>query len=672
MPNKLINEQSPYLLQHAHNPVEWYPWCDEAFEYAKRENKPVLVSIGYSACHWCHVMERESFEDDTTAAYMNEHYVNIKVDREEHPDVDNMYMDAVQAITQSGGWPLNVFVTPERVPFYGGTYFPPKPLYGRPSWMQVLEQINNVWHTQQDEVTTQTSQMKNYLQQLSATSQSGGKAWGAKSCSRVADGLLKAADSKFGGFGSAPKFPAASSILYLLEHYVFTGNESALEHAVKSLDGMADGGIYDQLGGGFARYSTDNKWLAPHFEKMLYDNALLIPVYCLGYDITGDKKYKNLVVQTVDFINRELKNGEGGFCCALDADTEGVEGKYYTWTWEDWQGVIGDDDLLSEYFGVVEEGNWEGVNILHNAASVAALARQYGISEAEVEQKIAAAKEQLHKARENRIKPGLDDKCLLSWNALMNRALTKSGAVLENNSYIEQATTHMDWMWRSYMHDGALKHTWKDGNARIDAKLDDYAYLIAAMIELASATGNHSLVLKADALMSEVIANFLHEDKNFFYFSSSTQADIPVRKVDLYDATLPSANSMIADSLVQLGMLMEKSAWLEQGQYMVRQMHDTAGRYPTSFAFWGVLGQRHYNGLKTVIYTGESGEKAIGKINKTKYPNSSFWRVNAGCNDVPALALKTDNEAGGVYVCDTEACRLITDNPEQVAQMLRN
>ncbi|MBW7913814.1 MAG: thioredoxin domain-containing protein [Taibaiella sp.] len=430
MANRLINEQSPYLLQHAHNPVDWYPWGDEAFERAKNENKPVLVSIGYAACHWCHVMERESFEDEATARYMNEHFINIKVDREEHPDVDHLYMDAVQAISQQGGWPLNVFVTPGRVPFYGGTYYPPKPLYGRPSWLQVMERMHEVWTKQQDEVTAQTGQMLNYLEQLSIVAMSRRGEWDAATCRAVADNMLAASDKEFGGFGNAPKFPGATSILYLLEHYHYTGYEPALQHAVKSLDAMAQGGIYDQLGGGFARYSTDRYWLAPHFEKMLYDNALLVSTYTTAYAITGKALYRKVVEETIAFVNRELRSPDGGFYSALDADSEGVEGKYYTWTWEEWLAATGGDELAERYFGVKENGNWEGTNILHVSMGLEELSGTLGMEINDAGQRIEGAKQQLLQLRAERVRPATDDKCLLAWNALMNLALSHAGKVL--------------------------------------------------------------------------------------------------------------------------------------------------------------------------------------------------------------------------------------------------
>ena len=490
MPNRLINEQSPYLLQHAHNPVNWYPWGDEAFNLAKEENKPVLISIGYAACHWCHVMEHESFEDEVIAAYMNEHFVCIKVDREEHPDVDHMYMDAVQAIGGSGGWPLNVFATPERAPFYGGTYYPPRPAYNRPSWMQLLHRMNEIWQQQQDEVKLQSDQIIQHLTQASLTpalSQGEGGVTGPELSKelprKIAESLLKQADMEKGGFGNAPKFPGTMAISFLLEHYHFTGHEPSLKHALRSLDAMIEGGIYDQLGGGFARYATDRNWLAPHFEKMLYDNALLIAALCDAFSITKEPRYKKIIDETIAFSERELKDESGGYYCAIDADSEGEEGKFYTWTWEDWIAAAGpfesaqDAAIAEEYFGVKREGNWETTNILHIANSITGIAVEKSVTEEYVYELISTVKSRLLAVRQKRIRPITDDKCLLSWNALMNKGLCKAGVVLKQENYLARAAEDMGWMLEKFEQNGQLLHTWKQGTAKIPGKLDDLAFV---------------------------------------------------------------------------------------------------------------------------------------------------------------------------------------------------
>ncbi|WP_276132295.1 thioredoxin domain-containing protein [Polluticoccus soli] len=657
MANRLINEQSPYLLQHAHNPVDWYPWGDEAFVRAKNENKPVLVSIGYAACHWCHVMERESFESEEVAAYMNEHFINIKVDREEHPDVDHLYMDAVQAISGSGGWPLNVFVTPDRVPFYGGTYFPPRPAYSRPSWRQLLQRMLEVWTDKPEEVTAQGQQMIQYLKQASSVGFAArGQDWDMDTCRTIADALLQQADTEWGGFGRAPKFPGTMAISYLLEHYHYTKYEPALSQAMLSLDRMIEGGIYDQLGGGFARYSTDEKWLAPHFEKMLYDNALLVSTLCDAYYVTKRKRYKEVIEETIAFVERELKDPSGGYYSALDADSEGEEGKFYTWTWDEWKEVIGDDELLQKHFGVVEEGNWEHTNILHVAMDIQTLAKETNYFRDELETRIAEARQKLFVAREKKIRPLTDDKCLLSWNALINTALSKAGAALGNSQYIQRAEEHMRWMLDVFLKDGVLLHTWKQDVARIPAKLDDYAYLIQALLQLTSATGDEQWIVRANGLMEVVIRDFAHETGSFFYYSSAAQTDIPVRKVDLYDGATPSANSVMAHNMLWLGVYMERSEWLEQAHHMLRQMSSTASRYAYSFAYWAQLLQRYSQGLKTVICTGVDADKSLELLNEHFLPHASFVASKKEISDVPLVKLKFFSGQSRIFVCTHYEC----------------
>lgn len=661
MANRLVDEQSPYLLQHAHNPVDWYAWGDEPFEIAKNQNKPVLVSIGYAACHWCHVMERESFEDEATAKYMNEHFVCIKVDREEHPDVDHLYMDAVQAITKSGGWPLNVFVTPERVPFFGGTYFPPQPVYGRQSWMQILERISEVWNEQYEDVAAQTQQMVGYLQQLSEVAINSEGIWDKKACLTVAQELMKSADRQNGGFGAAPKFPATMSIGFLLEHYHYTGDKKALERALFSLDCMMYGGIYDQIGGGFARYSVDDKWLVPHFEKMLYDNALLVSVLSDAYSITKEEKYKRVIDETVAFVNRELRSEEGGFYCALDADSEGVEGKFYVWSYEEFNEITGGDNELQNYFDVTPEGNWEGVNILNVPVRKEV---------PELQEKVEAVKQKLFTARAERIRPGTDDKCLLAWNALMNTALQKAGVALNNSAYLQQAEKHAWWMIDAYGKNEVWQHTYKNGVAKIPAKLDDLAYLVNALTGIASVTGKEEFILKANKITEVITHDFLHKNKSFFYYSSAQQKDIPVRKTDLYDGATPSANSVMADNLLRLGLLMENSAWLEQAQFMLHKMRDSSMRYPTSFSLWATLGQRNVAGNLVAISTGK-GAEMMNKELLNDYEPHVYRMVNNGDKDIPVTKGKDATGDISVFICDMESCKPPQSNKTEVLKMLK-
>lgn len=657
MPNRLIDEQSPYLLQHAHNPVDWYPWGDEAFAKAEKEHKPVLVSIGYAACHWCHVMERESFEDQAVAAFMNEHFINIKVDREEHPGVDHLYMDAVQAISGSGGWPLNVFVTPGRLPFYGGTYYPPRPAFNRPSWPQLLERIHNIWTNQQDEIQAQSGQMVQYLQQANAAFAAKGTEWDMDTCRTMADNLLKMADKELGGFGKAPKFPGSMAISFLLEHYHFTKYEPALQQALLSLDAMINGGIYDQLGGGFARYSTDDEWLAPHFEKMLYDNALLVMSLCDAYALTKEAKYSKVIEQTIAFVERELKDPAGGYYSALDADSEGVEGKFYTWTWEEWVAIFGEDnELLVRYFGVAEEGNWEHTNILHIAEDIPALAKRTGLPADDIEKRVEAAKQALFSVRNKRIRPLTDDKCLLSWNALMNLALSKAAATLANDAYLQYAAAHMQWMLDHFTANGETMHVWKNGRAKIAANLDDYAYLVQALLQLTQATGEEKWIKEAGKYTDTVLHNFTHESGNFFYFSSAAQSDIPVRKIDLYDSALPSANAVMAQNMLVLGMCMEKTEWMEHAYYMLQQMASTASRYTYSFSWWAMLLQRYAKGMKAVVVTGSEAHILQKQLLAHFLPHTYIFTSKKEISDVAIANLKFFTNENLIFVCTHQAC----------------
>jgi uncharacterized protein YyaL (SSP411 family) len=676
MANKLINEQSPYLLQHAHNPVDWYPWGDEAFEKAKTEHKPVLVSIGYAACHWCHVMEHESFENEEVAAFMNEHFVCIKVDREEHPDVDHMYMDAVQAIGGSGGWPLNVFATPDRAPFYGGTYFPPRPAYSRPSWMQLLQRMNELWHGQQDEIFMQAEQMVLHLQQASArTFKTVEGIPDMDTCRQIADNILKQADKEKGGFGNAPKFPGTMAISFLLEHYHFTKNEAAWKQALRSLDAMIEGGIYDQLGGGFARYATDRNWLIPHFEKMLYDNALLIGSLCDAYQLTKDEKYKAIAQETIAFVEKELKNKEGGYYCAIDADSEGVEGKFYTWKWDEWIAALGEnEEMAAAYFGVSEEGNWEETNILHVSKSIEEVAAMFDVSKEEVKRRITSVKQQLLAIRGQRIRPITDDKSLLSWNALMNIALSKAAVSFgadETNNYGVLAATHMGWMLDSFGKQGALQHTWKNGVARIPAMLDDYAYLVQALMQLASATGNNEWAVKAAGYLREVVGGFSRED-GFFYYTAATQKEIPVRKVDLYDGALPSGNAVMAHNLWLCGMCMGEGEWVERAKKMLHQMADTAMRYGYSFGYWSLLLQRQVAGMKTVVCAGVNAGKLALQMREYYLPQAYLLVTEQEAAVLPVFEKKFFGGKMYIFVCTEQACLSPVSSAEEAFYLAAN
>lgn len=658
MPNQLIHEQSPYLLQHAHNPVDWRPWGNEAFELAAASNKPVIVSIGYAACHWCHVMERESFEDEATAAFMNEHFICIKVDREEHPDVDHLYMDAVQAISGSGGWPLNVFVTPGRIPFYGGTYYPPRPAYSRPSWLQLLERMSSIWQDQNGEVMAQSEQMLQYLKQASAVAAKSDSVWDEDANNKMAKALLAMADREWGGFGDAPKFPGTMAISYLLERARFYGDEPAKEHALRSLDAMIEGGIYDQLNGGFSRYSTDREWLAPHFEKMLYDNALLVLSLCDAYQLTKAPHYAKIIEETLAFCSRELRDKSHLFYSALDADSEGVEGKFYTWSQDELDTVLGgSDEVVAAYFGMRKEGNWDHTNILHIHENAAGVGTRFGISEAAVVARIENAKTKLRAPQQTRIRPALDDKSLLSWNALMNLALSRAGTTFQSKRYLEDATQHMEVMLAAFQAETGLYHTWKEGRARIAAKLDDYAYLIQALLQLGAASGVNKWLVEAVKWTEQVTAHFSDEQGLFFYFTSDDQQDIPVRKIDVHDGATPSANAVMAKNLLLLGMIMERSDWLERGEEMLQTISGSAVRYPYSFGYWSILLQRFLKGYKTAVIAGSTAVEMLEEFSARFVPEVfPVLSSVAPEENIPILKDKAGTGNAAVFICTAHAC----------------
>lgn len=679
MANRLQHETSPYLLQHANNPVDWHPWGEEAFKRAKAENKPVLVSIGYAACHWCHVMEHESFEDQAVADFMNEHYISIKVDREEHPDVDHFYMDALQAMSGSGGWPLNMFVTPDKKPFYGGTYFPPKSMYGRSSWMDLLIALHRAWHEKPEEIRLQSDQMLEHLKQASLVATVHPKDYiiRQEDADAIAENLLRNADRESGGFGMAPKFPPTGSLQFLLEYEHFHRNRNAAlaqeakDHALFSLDRMIEGGIYDQVGGGFARYATDRDWLVPHFEKMLYDNALMISVMSTAFRITGKDQYRQAIEETIDFCRRELRSGDGsGFYCALDADSEGVEGKFYTWTWQEWNDLMHDSHpALAYYFGVSEHGNWEETNILSITVPTTEILSRYSLEPKEWDELLQVAKQKLFRKRAERIRPATDDKMLLSWNALMNIALVDAAVALNNQQYLDEAQIHLDWMLKAYQKEGdSLYHVYKQNTAKIPAKLDDYAYLVKALYHFTSARFDEKYILKSTSLMAYVKEHFLSEDHSFYYFSSDLQTDLLVRKVELYDGATPAANSVMMENLWHMGNLMERGDWIEQAEAMMYTQKQAALRYPSSFARWAVFIQRYSAGMKQLVIAGADTGKLLIEWNSQFYPDVFAIGLQHQDTKVPALDHKYITGQTLLYLCEQFTCKApVASLPELTA-----
>lgn len=671
--NRLINESSPYLQQHAHNPVDWYPWCDAAFEEAKRQNKPVLVSIGYAACHWCHVMERESFEDIDIANYMNEHFINIKVDREEHPDVDHLYMDALQAMNGQGGWPLNMFVTPERKPFYGGTYFPPRRMYQRNSWMEILEALKTSWLENPNDIQLQANQLVQHLEQLSLMESKEANAITKSDITTIKDNVLRNADSVWGGFGSAPKFPSTMTIKLLLQNYFFTKDQAALQQALLSLDKMIEGGIYDQIGGGFSRYATDTEWLVPHFEKMLYDNALLMDVLCDAYSITKEDKYKSVIIETMTFCIEKLgvNGGENGFYSAIDADSEGVEGKYYVWTQETLMKILGADlhPALIAYWDITETGNWEGNIILHRSKSTKEILDNYNITASQFEHILSIAKTKLWAERERRIAPLTDTKIILSWNAMLNKAISKAGLTLDIEKYNTLAATHLEWMLTHFedKNSGKLFHIIKSNGQHISANLEDYAFLMDTLLYNGIKFNDFSWINKSKTYLASLNKEFLDTKSGLYFFTSNIQQDIIVRKIETYDGAIPSSNAIIVQVKQQLGLLLEDVAVLDSARYALSKMQQMVIRYPTTFSQWALSIQQQYFGQYTLVNAGDAKNKDWLQFKRNYFPNIIFVEMNEfQGNNLPILEGKQQSKEELYYLCREFSCLAPVNNLKEI------
>jgi len=655
MANRLAGETSPYLLQHKDNPVDWQPWGEQALAEARERDVPILLSIGYSACHWCHVMERESFEDETTAAYMNEHFVPIKLDREERPDLDAIYMEACQAITGQGGWPLNAFLTPEQMPFFAGTYFPPDEGRGMPSWLQVLRSVSEAWRERGAEIRATSDKV---AQRLS------GAAWVEPSdepltqeiLDQAVEALLALEDQRNGGFGAAPKFPPASAIELLLRR-------GAAEPAARALQAMAGGGIYDQLGGGFARYTVDAGWLIPHFEKMLYDNALLARAYLHGWQATGEPLFRRVSEETLDWALREMRGPEGGFCSALDADSEGEEGRFYVWTVEQMREVLGDDaDAALQYFGVQPGGNWEGKTILTRGAE-----EPEGLEE---------LRQRLYDARAQRVWPGLDDKRLTSWNALMISALADAGAVLERDDYLGAARRCAAFLLDELMQDGRLLRTWKDGRARLNAYLEDHAYLLEALLSLYEATFEQRWFTAARALADTMIERFGAPEKGGFFETSSDHEQLVTRRKDPEDHPIPAGNSAATYGLLRLAALTGEHAYERQAVGVLRLFAELAPRHPNAFAHLLQALDFHLAPVREVALVG-GGVKPLEHVVRSEFrPHLVLAGTDPsgadGDSAVPLLEGRTPIDGrAAAYVCERFACKAPVTEPAELEALLR-
>jgi uncharacterized protein len=677
--NRLIDETSPYLLQHAHNPVDWHPWGPEALARAQAEHKPILLSIGYSACHWCHVMERESFENPEIAALMNRHFVNIKVDREERPDLDGIYMAATQALNGGqGGWPMTVFLTPDQRPFFAGTYFPPDDRWGRPGLRSLLTQLAELWEGQREQLAAQAAQLTELLQQQTKA-RPGGGVGEAEIRQAVAD-LARTFDSTYGGFTPAPKFPPSASLLLLFRQYHRGPDPDLLKMATQTLDAMAEGGIYDQIGGGFMRYATDERWLVPHFEKMLYDNAQLTRAYLEGYQVSGNPAYARIAREVLDYVLREMTGPEGGFYSATDADSEGVEGKFYVWTPAEVEAVLGADEggRLCAYYDITEEGNWEGKSIPHVPRSLERVAARLGIPADAFRRSLEAGRAALYEARRRRVPPGLDDKVLTAWNGLMLGAMAEGARVLREPRYLAAAARTADFLlahlWRP---DGGLFRTYRNGQAHLDAYLEDYAFLAGGLIDLYEAGGEARYLHQAAALAERILRDFGDPAEGLFDTAAGHEPLI-LRQRQGTDGAVPSANAAAASALARLGVHDDRPAWREAAALAIQAYGRAIREAPRAFASTLHVLDFLLEGPVEAALIGTPGEtwydSLLDALARVYLPNRILGHHDpaAGGSDLPLLQGKA--LVGGraaLYICREYACQAPVTDPAEVERAVR-
>jgi uncharacterized protein YyaL (SSP411 family) len=668
MSNRLIHETSPYLLQHAHNPVDWYAWSDEALQRAQKENKPILLSIGYSACHWCHVMEHESFENAQIAKLMNDNFVNIKVDREERPDLDQVYMSAVQIMTGSGGWPLTVFLLPNGEPFYGGTYFPPDDRYGRPGFPRLLMNIAEAYRTRRDEVQSNAQMLRQHLNQRMQSGKGAGTLT-TDILDQAARSLSSRFDAREGGFGNAPKFPPSMSIDFLLRYHYRTQDAHALEMSTVTLDKMAYGGMYDQVGGGFHRYSTDDRWLVPHFEKMLYDNALLARVYLDGYRLTGKPLYRRITEEILDFVVREMRDPNGGFYSTQDADSEGVEGKFYVWDRDELAEVVGEDgELLARYFNVTDHGNWEHHNILNAPRPPELFCRLEKISEEELALKVKAALPRLYAAREKRIRPGRDEKILTDWNGLALRAFADAAAFLGRDDYRKVAEENAAFIFEKLWDGKHLLHSFKDGRARFNAYLDDYANVADGLLALYQLTFDERWLRRAEELAQIIIDRFADEDQGGFYFTALDHEELITRTKDFFDNATPSGNSVASDVLLRLSALLGRDDFRRHAEQTLLAVENHLVPYASGFGRMLAAADFAIGPSMEVALVGGTGDLLAAY--RAKYLPRTV--IAAGQSDIALLKdRKSIDGKPTAYVCENLACKQPVTDVSEYEELLK-
>ena len=676
MPNRLNAETSPYLLQHANNPVDWYPWGDEALQKAKDEDKPILLSIGYSACHWCHVMERESFENEDIAKLMNDNFVSIKVDREERPDLDAVYMEAVQMLTGSGGWPMTVFLTPDGQPFYGGTYFPPVDRFNMPGFPRLLESVARSYQNSREEIDRVTGQI---------TSQMGRTGQMPVNDSPVTIDTLHEAyttlatnfDYQNGGTGNAPKFPQAMNLEVLLRYYRHGYNDRALEMVNLTLEKMARGGIYDQIAGGFARYSVDAYWLVPHFEKMLYDNALLARLYLHAHQSTGRDMYRRISEETLDYILREMTGPEGGFYSATDADSEGEEGKFFVWTPSEIAAVLGEEaGIFSGFFGVTEKGNFEGSNILNISQKASDYATKNGIALSRLVDIVQRGKQALLIEREKRVHPLLDDKVLTSWNGMMLRSFAEAGAALERPDYLDAAINNANFLLETMRPDGKLLRTYRVGQARLPGYLEDYSFVADGLLALYESTFDQKWLTEATSIADRMIELFWNDDVGGFYDTSSEHDQLVIRPRDVLDNAQPCGGSVATDMLLKLAVITGNENYRIKAVTPLRTLKDLMSRAPTGTGHWLAALDFYVSSPKEVVIIGPHNDPAtealLKTINGNFHPNKVLVGAEApGEYELPLLESRgmIDGKPTA-YVCQNYTCQVPVTTPEELAIQL--
>ena len=681
MANRLADETSPYLLQHKDNPVDWYPWGEEALSRARQEDKPVLLSVGYSACHWCHVMERESFENEETARMMNEHFVNIKVDREERPDIDSIYMSAVQALTHHGGWPMTVFMTPDGAPFYGGTYFPPVPSRGMPSFQQLLLSLADAYENHRAEVLKSAESVRDYLRASTGAAVPKAEVTGTEILDSAAASLLSQLDRRFGGFGGAPKFPQAMNLEVLLRHSHRTGDKAALDGVELTLRSMANGGIYDQLGGGFARYSVDEYWLVPHFEKMLYDNALLSRLYLETHLATGDPFYRRIAEETLDYVLRDMTSEEGGFFSAEDADSEGEEGKFYVWAPSEIEAALDPEDaqLATRYWDVTERGNFEGKNILYVPRPPEAVAAEFGLAPEKLWERIVEIREKLFAIRQRRVRPGRDEKVLAAWNGLMLRSFALAARITGRQDYREAAVKNATFLLEKLKEDGRLHRSYKDGRARFNGYLEDYAMVADGLVALYEATFETRWLVEADALCDAVSELFWDEEKRAFYDTPADHEELVTRPRDVYDNAAPSGTSVATEVLLKLALLLDRNDYRQRAEDILEELSGGMEKIPGAFGRLLCALDFSTSEPREVAIVGNPDapdtKALIAKVYEGYLPN----KVVAGRDPdddeaaglIPLLAERPARDGRATaYVCVQYACQTPTAEPEELARQL--